>query len=156
MSEQPRDEEPLLELHELTQKGNAAVSEANRNRPDDRYTDYIKGAVKRAKDVMAGATIPLHRTVISGDKRLGLFLFNEDLRFTTAEIWITTEGKILEVLRSSREVRDVEPEEVYSGLGVNRFVNGIGHAFDEERKRKAVVNADNDAAEVKIKAVYGF
>lgn len=144
--------ESLVETRILVQKGNDAMAQAMRNKPDDSYIKFIDAAIKRTKTVLE--TKFLAEDIIDG--RQGVFLFNDDKRYAVFEVWITTDGKVIEVLRINNKVKEIDATYIYNYIGTKRFVNGIANAMDELTKRKKAIADDNDSIEDKIKAMFGF
>lgn len=143
-------------MHELTQKGQAAVTASNRNVKDDRITNHIKEAIKRAAKEIQSAVVPIDELIISNGKYSGIFLFHEDKRFAVAEIWLTNDGKVLEILRAFKEIKEIDAEYIYINIGTRTFVNGIAKAFDEIHKKKESIANENDEVAKKLKQIYGI
>lgn len=150
--------EPLPELNTVSQKAQDAMQAMSAVATHDHDIYYIKIAVSKLKEFLKQHRVldPMFAEDEQGRMYKGVFLYHKNRRAGATEIWISDQGKIVEVYRKAVRPRILTEDDVVSELGILTFVSAINNALDETAKEKREVADENSRIRDQVDAAVGL
>ena len=127
------------QLHEISAQVSKAMETARSIDYQGQDDLYIGLVIERVKPALKDQNLiqPMLVKDETGYVMRGVFLFKEDKRFSTAEIWIDDRGYVYEYYRDSKDLRKLEFKDIIGEIGLEKFAKGVITAFSEIEKIKA-------------------